>query len=320
MFTGLRRSAAAVVGGAMLVAAPLNFAIDTVPAVAQTSSGTAGAGPGIDTSDRAEVADAWRSRMAPNLDVPSGWTGSVRGCVAGDPSAEAQRATLESINFVRAMAGLDPVAFSGALSNQAQQAALIMTANHALSHDPPRSWDCWTRTGSDAAGRSNIGLTSGQMTAGRSIELYMDDAGSMNHAVGHRRWVLNPFAATMGNGLTSDANALYVMGATNTRNANPAWVSWPTAGWFPTQLQPAGRWSLSSGRARADFGRATVTVKHDGVTLPVKRFSPHDGYGRPTLVFQVRGLRETGAYRVIVRNIRGAATSRHEWTVRLFRP
>ena len=293
--------------------------MDTGPAVAETSP-PSGTGPGIDTSDRAEVADAWRSRMAPNLDVPSGWTGSVPGCVAGHPSADAQRATLASLNFVRAMAGLDPVSFSGALSSQAQEAALIMTANHALSHDPPRSWDCWTQTGADAAGRSNIGLTSGQMTAGRSVELYMDDAGSMNHAVGHRRWVLNPFATTMGNGLTSDANALYVMGATSTRHANPAWVPWPTNGWFPTQLQPAGRWSLSSGRARADFRRATVTVRHAGVTLPAKRFYPHDGYGRPTLVFQVRGLHATGAYRVIVRHIRGTASPRHAWTVRLFRP
>lgn len=318
MFIGLRRSAAVVVGGALLVAAPLNFAIDTGPALAETSPGAAG--PGIDTSDRAEVAEAWRSRMRPNLGVPSGWTGSVQGCVAGHPSADAQRATLESLNFVRAMAGLDPVAFTGALSNQAQEAALMMTANHSLSHDPPRSWRCWSRTGADAAGRSNIGLTSGQMTAGRSIELYMDDAGSMNQAAGHRRWVLNPWAATMGNGLTSDANALYVMGQTDAHNANPAWVSWPTAGWFPTQLQPAGRWSLSSGRARADFRQATVTVTHAGARLPVKRFAPHNGYGQPTLVFQVRGLQQTGAYRVVVRHIRGTPSPRHAWTVRLFRP
>lgn len=318
MFIGLRRSAAAVVGGALIVAAPLNFAIDTGPAGAETSPGAAG--PAIDTSDRAEVAEAWRSRMAPNLGVPSGWTGSVSGCVAGHPSADAQRATLESLNFVRAMAGLDAVAFSGALSSQAQQAALMMTANHALSHDPPRSWKCWSRTGADAAGRSNIGLTSGQMTAGRSIELYMDDAGSMNQAAGHRRWVLNPWATTMGNGLTTNANALYVMGQTSTHNANPAWVSWPTAGWFPTQLQPAGRWSLSSGRARADFRRATVTVTHAGARLPVKRFAPHNGYGQPTLVFQVRGVRQAGSYRVVVRHIRGTPSARHAWTVRLFRP
>lgn len=84
-------------------------------------------GRGIDASDRAEVADAWRSRMAPNLDVPSGWSGSVRGCIAGDPSDDAQRATLESINFVRAMAGLDPVAFSGAGAQQTGHRRWVLT-------------------------------------------------------------------------------------------------------------------------------------------------------------------------------------------------
>ena len=87
------------------------------------------------------------------------------------------------------------------------------------------------------------------MNAGQSIQLYLDDPGAGNYAAGHRRWVLNPWATTMGNGLTSSADALYVFGPTSDGNADPAWVAWPTAGWFPSPLQPRGRWSLSSGRA-----------------------------------------------------------------------
>ena len=277
-------------------------------------------GHAIDTSDRAAVAEAWRTRMKPNLDVPAGWTGSESSCDAGHPSAEAQRATLESVNFARAMAHLDAVTFAGRLNREAQQAALIMAANDALSHDPPRAWKCWTQTGHDAAGHSNLAWTSGRMNAGRSIQLYLDDPGSGNHAAGHRRWVLNPWATTMGNGLTSSADALYVFGPTSAGNADPAWVAWPTAGWFPSPLQPRGRWSLSSGRAGTDFSHARVVVKRGSARLGVRRFAPERGYGQPTLVFQVRGVRATGTYTVVVRGIRGAGHSTHRYRVRLFRP
>jgi uncharacterized protein YkwD len=277
-------------------------------------------GQGIDTSDKDEVSRAWRHRMAANAYVASGWSGSVHGCEAGRASNDAQDATLESVNFARAMAGLDAVGLDHALSREAQEAALIMSANSALSHDPSRSWHCWSRTGADAAGHSNLASTAGPMTAGQSVELYLDDAGSSNRDAGHRRWVLNPFATEIGNGLTATTDALYVVGPTDVEATNPDWVSWPTAGWFPGQLQPGGRWSLSSGASGADFSHATVRVQRGSQSLHVRRFRPRDGYGQPTLVFQVADAAETGGYRVVVRHIRGAAATRHAWTVRLFNP
>ncbi|GCD90705.1 hypothetical protein NLS1_27110 [Nocardioides sp. LS1] len=305
----VRRTLALALGAGLLLGA--------CPAVAATPSGA------IDTSSKASVRDAWNTRMAPNLDVESGWTGSTDDCTPGHPSDAAQQATLESVNFVRAMAGLDPVGFSGKLNRQAQAAALIMDANDALSHDPPSDWKCWTQTGHDAAGHSNIALTSGEMHAGQSVQLYMDDPGPGNHAAGHRRWVLNPYVDTMGNGLTAQANSLYVFGPTDDRNTNPAWVAWPTRGWFPGPLEPGGRWSLSSGDAAADFSHATVVVKRGTTTktrLKVTRFTPEVGYGQPTLVFQVAGVRATGTYTVVVRDIRGGGPARHRYVVRLFTP
>ena len=289
-----------------------------VPAAAVVAR-DAGAVHEIDTTSRADVAEAWESRMAPAYDVTSGWSGNAESCQAGRPSDEAQGATLDALNFVRAMAGLDPVDLDTALSKKAQEAALIMAANAALSHDPPKSWDCWTKPGAKAAARSVLSWTSGEMTAGSAIEMYVDDAGSSNEAVMHRRWVLNPYVTAVGSGMTSSTNAIDVMGPSDDEATDPDWVTWPTAGWFPTQLEPGGRWSLSSGSATADFSHAVVTVTRGKTTLPVTRFAPESG-AQPTLVFQVKGPKTPGTYRVLVKHIKGGAHPRHGYAVKLFTP
>jgi hypothetical protein len=102
-------------------------------------------------------------------------------------------------------------------------------------------------------------------------------------------------------------------------------VSWPTARWFPAPLEPAGRWSLSSGDDGADFRHARVRVEDpSGAALQVRRFRAEPGIiGEPTVVFHVDGLGRHGAYKVIVRGIRlpgRTAPVRHAYTVRLFQP
>lgn len=274
----------------------------------------------IDTTSKNAVAKAWRSRMQQQLRVKPGWTGSTRPCRAGHPSGKANRATLSSINFARALAGLDRVVLQRTLSSRAQKAALIMAANKSLSHDPPKGWRCWSRAGHHAAGKSNLALSWPRITAGGAVEMYLTDGGSSNTAVGHRRWVLNPDADKFGNGLTSTSNALYVLGRQDSSNTDPDWVPWPTAGFFPAPLEPNGRWSLSSGADGADFSAARVTVTRGAATLSTTTYPVKNGYGQATLVFDVQGLGETGTYDVTVSNIRGAAGTSHSWRVKLFRP
>jgi hypothetical protein len=278
----------------------------------------------IDTSSRAGVRRAYTTRFAANLGTPIHWTGSNQRCRAGHASARAMRATLESVNFVRAMGGLAPVAFRKRFSAKAQKAALIMSANESLSHDPPRSWRCWTRAGHDAAGHSNLAFSFPHITAGGAIKQYMDDGGSNNLAVGHRRWIMYPPTLKMGNGMTSTTNALWVFGPTSRSRPNPNWVSWPTAGFFPSTLEPQNRWSLSAGVGGADFRQARVHVENaSGVVKKVHIYRVQDGYGMPTIVFQVKSIPRVGTFKVTVRGIRlpGRATPvRHSYTVRLFEP
>ena len=94
----------------------------------------------------------------------------------------------------------------------------------------------------------------------------MSEPGTANRAVGHRRWLMNPFATTMGTGLhghrqRDDRDRAAALAS----RPNPAWVSWPTAGWFPDALEPAGRWSLSAGSTSHELrAPPRVRVYRDG--------------------------------------------------------
>ena len=136
-----------------------------------------------------------------------------------------------------------------------------MTAKHAVSHYPPRDWPCWTRAGYDAAGQSNLYEGTSRESNSDKIEAYLDDWGGGNHRVGHRRWLLYPYLDAVGIGGTRTANVTHLFGSPFDEAApNPQWVSWPTAGWFPSRLDPRGRWSLGSGADDTDFSQARVEV------------------------------------------------------------
>lgn len=244
--------------------------------------------------DRAAVEQGFLEEVLPALETPIGWTGSVAACDAGAPSSAAQSATSTTINYVRRLAGLDPVSLDPALSASAQEAALIMEANDDLSHDPPSSWTCWSEEGARAAGSSNLALGNSGAAA---ILAYMQDDGAGNEVVGHRRWILRPDAATMGSGSTSGANALWVFGADAVGAATPDWVPWPTGGYFPSPLEPAGRWSLSASDPAVTFAGARVAVvAPDGTSLPVRAYPPREGFASNTLVWEVTSVEvPTGA-------------------------
>jgi uncharacterized protein YkwD len=279
---------------------------------------------GIDTSNKAAVNRAYRRDYARNLATPVRWSGSNKGCHPGHISRKARQATLQSLNFVRAMGQLGPVSFATKLSTEAQQAALMMSANNALDHFPPKSWKCWTKSGADGAGHSDLAFEFPSLSAGETIGLYMADDGESNIFVGHRRWLLYPPATKMGDGATNVTNALFVVGPTSAAQPEPAWVPWPTAGWFPSPLEPAGRWSLGASDPATDFSHAHIrVVSAAGKVLHVHRYPVENGYGDPTVVWHVTGIRASGHYRVTMSKIRFAdrkGSFSHSYRVHLFNP
>ena len=278
----------------------------------------------IPVTHRAAVDTAYARAFASGLELGTGWTGSEAGCRAGTTSAASATATLRAVNFVRSMSGLAPVRLSATLNVRSQRTALMMSANRTLSHTPSRSWRCWSPSGAANAARSNLALSYPSITSAGLVELYMRDPGADNGAVGHRRWLLNPSTTTMGTGSTDTANAMTVIGSTANGRPNPTWVSWPTAGWFPSPLEPGGRWSLSAGDSRMDFRHATVRVTRNGRAVGVRKLGVHNGYGRPTLVWQLPATTaSSGTFTVTVSGARvpgSRASFGRTYTVRLFTP
>ena len=297
----------------------------------------------LSTSSRSSVAKAYNDVLAPALRVKTGWSGSAASCKRGSESKASLRATRKAVNFVRALNQLDEIKLDSKLNKKALSTALLMQANGALSHSPSRSTHarCWSSTGRVAASRSNLYLSWGHAgdrapsTGARAILGYMTDAGSGNLAVGHRRWIMNPSTRVMASGSTSTANALTVFGTrTSSKARQPRFLEWPAKGWFPEQLEPQGRWSLSASSRSADFSRAKVKVARvdsRGKVLKKHKVTVHReqrGYGPHTLVFTVKGVKQptgkkTVRYKVTVtgiKGVKGVKGSRYSYTVKLFDP
>ena len=228
-------------------------------------------GLSVDRQDRGAVADFFDAHYTPNLGVPIGWTGDVDTCTAGVTSQAYIDATIDMVNFYRAMVGLPSVTNQVADNAGAQEAALMMSANGMLEHHPTNTWDCYTTAGDNSAERSNLAIgTSGPP----AITLYIADPGSFNYYVGHRRWILYPPRSAMGTGSLpassrrgsySATNALDVFGPTSARPATPVAVTWPPEGFVPYQLV-YDRWSLALNVpfTTVDYQSASVSMTHDG--------------------------------------------------------
>ena len=91
-------------------------------------------------------------------------------CDAGTTSAAFRDSVLLRLNYFRAMAGVPAdVTFSDTYNAKAQQAALMMSVNNQLSHNPPTIWQCYTADGAEAAGQ--LGSLPGRVRAGRDLRL-----------------------------------------------------------------------------------------------------------------------------------------------------
>jgi hypothetical protein len=261
------------------------------------------AGLSVTTSNRQQSRAFFNAIFSASDGVPIDWTGSLSGTPgssatgsAGTTSAAYKDAVQLRINYFRAMAGI-PAAISmdSVESAEDQDAALMMSANNALSHTPPSSWLLYTSDGATAAGNSNIAL--GNVGPDAIAFGYVEDSGSNNTALGHRRWILYPQTQVMGTGDIpatngfSAANATWVFDS-NLNNPRPPvrdnFIAWPPPGYVPYQVV-FPRWSLSY--PNADFSAATVTMTSNGASVPVMLEAlDNPAYGENTIAWDYDGL------------------------------
>lgn len=246
----------------------------------------------INTQSRNDVVAAYTTRYLPSEAEDINWTGSVETCDPGTQSASSLASGTAAINFFRGLSGLDSIVLTAEQNAKAQAAALMMHAKGALNHYPTSDWTCYTPQGQAGAATSNLHYTYPEISSiSTAVMGYMDDEGYNNADVGHRRWLLNPTTTTMGMGTTSMFNAISVIGGgTSATRANPDFIAFPNAGYFPAQLLPPERWSLSSGHD-VDFSKARVTVTDaTGADMMATTYHAMNGYGPNTVVFDVPQL------------------------------
>lgn len=293
-------------------------------------------GLSVDRQDRSAVAAFFDAHYTSNLSVPSGWVGDVDTCNAGSTSQAYIDATIDLVNFYRAMVGLPSVTNQVSDNSGAQEAALMMSANGMLDHEPDNTWDCYTAAGDNSAYESNLALGAAGPDA---IELYIDDPGTFNYYVGHRRWILHPVRSAMGTGSLpsssrgsySAANALDIFGPTVSRPSTPVAVTWPPEGFVPYPLV-YDRWSFALNTSSSvDYSGATVSMTHDGspLDLTVLALYPPDPYfvGDDTIVWEPDlsgidiepGMSDT-TITVSISGISGATPTSMTYDVTIFDP
>ncbi len=291
---------------------------DTLPGDDATATDTVAAAQAVQFNplDRNQVVHAYRSIYLPQGTVADGWNGNVAACNAGTTSTAYRQATIDRVNFFRVLAGLpgNVSLAGGAMAEATQQAALLFSANGRLDHSPPSDWRCWSAAGAEGAWNANIALGS-RLSAPNAVTLYMEERGTSNDSVGHRRWILFPPQVRMDSGSipqgSNAAHALWVYGPFGTRPATPNGVAWPSRGYVPWSLLPAqsNRWSFSW--PGADFSDAQVSMTRNGVALGAVAYERlANGFGDNTLVWRPQGVTyaKPGAdvsYRVTISGLRG---------------
>lgn len=260
--------------------------------------------PWFDTGDRADVLAAYRSEFAPGGPELE-WRGGDRRCDAGSSTVDYRQASIRRVNYYRAMAGvLAGVEEDPSYSTKAQRAALMMSAEGSLTHNPGSSFACFTVVGQEAAANSNLYLG---RTGPRAVDGYIEDPGEKNIDVGHRTTILHPPTRRMGVGdvgissFGSSANALWVFDDRVFDEESPSlrpamrepdrFVAWPPRGYVPAELVHP-RWSLTA--AGRDFTAAEVAMYRPSEPvgereIPLRVVNRSGGRGHvplPTIVWE----------------------------------
>jgi len=260
------------------------------------------------------------------------WTGNTANCDEGSISQAALDKCIKRLNYFRKICGLSyNLTLNTSWLPLNQKAALMMSANNALSHNPPTTWKCYSTEGASTAGKSNIALG---LHSSNAVTAWIQDYGTGNQMAGHRRWILFSRAVQFGIGSTSNAATMYCIDDAHIGDPLPAGSPEYVA--YPPKYIPQGllypRWSFSVLNSKSyysgvDFTSSTVKVTApDGTSLPVSIISYKDnGYGDQTIVWEPTGYISNSSgdlkYHVTIdKVVVNGVTKKYEYDVNVIKP
>ena len=195
------------------------------------------------------------------------------------------------LNFLRWLAGVEPVSDSAIYDYQCQRAAVLLAALDYVDHNAPMPEDMDVNF-YDAA---HLGTSSGNIArfnwmrdsiVREGVAYFVRDDGEANlPMLGHRRWALDPLMAATGFGLANAESGMsyVVMYAHDLGNPDAQWdsVLWPSPGAFPAELMHDHlAWSAVLNPREYDLAASPVTVTLTEPELGLTfRFDPVSGSG-----------------------------------------
>lgn len=253
---------------------------------------------------------------------------NISNCVSGELTEITKQSMLKRLNLIRALHGLAAVRYDYVHDDEVMQAALIMSANKKLSHEPPSNWKCYSQVGYAGAGVSNLYIQAGTKLDNNHISALQNDltAWLVDLGVvssGHRRWLLSPFLTQVAYGSVAGtvdgqsvrSSALRVSyNETAPGFAAQELIAYPV-GEYPKEYFDRSAY-LSVGllidpvnilvNTRVDFSQARISVKaRGGQVMTVTEISSNNQRsGLPNhLQFKVAQLQENVIYDVHVENV-----------------
>ncbi len=221
----------------------------------------------------------------PNLSAPY---------TSGKVDAVSIAAGLKCVNMYRKIAGLPPEVEDPKWSESAQYGAALLAATNQFDHHPKKAADMdqsFYEKGYAATSSSNLskiyGGTPFLFPFSRAISGQIEDDGDSNRtSIGHRRWLLDPYATKIGFGAARKNASLYdikVFGDDSSSAPSYDWdfISWPASGNFPlSEFNFEQAWTITLNNdkyALGDPGKVTVRVTApDGTVEAFSGANYHD--------------------------------------------
>jgi hypothetical protein len=227
------------------------------------------------------------------------WTGDTTpaNCDQGTLIAAAKSDGLRRTNLFRWLASLPDITENASNSAKDQAAVVIQRALGTLNHTPPSTAICYTADGYTGSSSSNLAAGYGNLAS--AVNGYMNDSGTAS--LGHRRWILYPPYSQGGFGLVLGgsygswmAQWVFSFGT----DPNPPFVPYPSAAPHPS-AGLMGKWSFSLKNGAFSSATVSVTRLSDNQPMTVSNVTPlANGYGLPTLSWDVAGVAAGQYYRV----------------------
>lgn len=252
----------------------------------------------------------------------------LKACKPGILAGGESRRALETLNEIRALHDLSPVAYDTGADDAVMRISLMIAANRQISHAPSQAWRCYAPEGYWAAQTSNLGGGAAPALIFRSAEEYVigwltETRNGLPDSIGHRRWLLDPFLKKIAYGRVAgilddesvDGSAIRISYPEDAYATDFAgdFVSYPFRDYPEKFYHDGAMLSFSVAASRdslaanqnVDFANALVTVMRNGQALPVNDISfDNSTYGLPNNIqFRAGNLVRGALYSVAISGV-----------------